>query len=95
MAVSALRQPPSLPAGRPAVGPAVIARFPADLWKPAPLAPQPRRPLLNAAAHEAVIADLRLSAWLLLAACCIGAGLALGIHFDDVLHDLRRIALGS
>ncbi len=95
MAVSALRHPPSLPAGRPVAAPAVIARLPADLRKPAPLSPQPRRPLLNAAAHEAVIADLRLSAWLLVAACCIGAGLALGIHFDDMLHDLRRIALAN
>ena len=61
-------------------------------YKPPPLAAMPRRSILNASAHEAVVADIRLAGWLFVAACCVGLGLALGIHFDEILADVRLVA---
>ena len=48
-----------------------------------------RRPLLNAAAQEKLVDDLRFAAFVAAFACCAGAGLALGLHWDDALASLR------
>lgn len=67
----------------------------AAAYKPAPLAAMPRRSILNAAARESVVADIRLAGWLFVAACCIGFGLAFGIHFDEILADVRLMAFNA
>lgn len=48
-----------------------------------------RRPVLNAAAQEKLVDDLRFAAFVAGFACCAGAGLALGLHWDDALASLR------
>jgi hypothetical protein len=60
-----------------------------------PLAPLPRRSVLNAAAHEGLVSDIRLAGRILIVACCVGLGLALGIHFDEILHDVRLVAFNA
>ncbi|MDF3075518.1 MAG: hypothetical protein K0S54_3185 [Alphaproteobacteria bacterium] len=55
----------------------------------------PRRSILNAAAHETLVADIRLACGLVAAACCIGLGLAVGIHFDEILADVRLVAFNA
>ena len=60
-----------------------------------PLASMPRRSILNAAAHEAVAGDLRLASRIFIVACCAGLGLALGLHFDEILHDVRLVAFNA
>lgn len=93
MAARAFRHAIDLPQARP-VARGNIALLPAP-QKPTPLAAMPRRTILNAAAHEAVIADIRLAGWVVVAACCIGLGLALGLHFDEILHDVRLVAFNA
>ena len=90
MAARAFDPALDLPQLRPAQR-ANLALLPrvASAYKPAPLAAMPRRTIRNAAAHEAVLADIRLAGWLVVSACCIGLGLAIGLHFDDILHDVR------
>jgi len=67
----------------------------AAVARPAPIAAMPRRSLRNAAAEEALAADIKLAAWLVVGACCIGFGLALGIHFDEILADVRLVAFND
>jgi hypothetical protein len=55
----------------------------------------PRRSVLNASAHEALMGDIRLAGWLFVAACCVGLGLAFGIHFDAILADVRLVAFNA
>ncbi|MGE0151474.1 MAG: hypothetical protein AB7R90_02570 [Reyranellaceae bacterium] len=89
--------PQSLSAAPPVARAAIVfhPRLDPGSWRPAPLAAQPRRPLLNAAAHEALLDDLKLAGWVLVAACCVGFGLALGIHFDEILADARLLAFDA
>lgn len=93
MAARAFHSPLDLPQARPAqrgIHPRV-----ASAYKPAPLAAMSRRTIVNAAAHEAVLADIRLAGWLVVSACCIGLGLALGLHFDEILHDVRLLTFNA
>jgi hypothetical protein len=96
MAARAFDQPLPLPQARTAErANIVIHPRMASAYKPAPLAAMPRRTILNAAAHEAVLADIRLAGWLVVSACCIGLGLALGLHFDEILHDVRLMTYNA
>ena len=96
MAARVFDQSLVLPQARPAQrANIVIHPRVASAYKPAPLAAMPRRTILNAAAHEAVLADIRLAGWLVVSACCIGLGLALGLHFDEILHDVRLVAFNA
>lgn len=61
----------------------------------APVLPATRRHLINAAAQEALVEDIRLAALVVVLACCAGAGLALGLHWDDVLADFRLMHFAS
>jgi len=96
MAARAFDNPLDVPPARPAQrANIVIHPRVASACRPAPLAAMPRRTILNAAAHEAVLADIRLAGWLVVSACCIGLGLALGLHFDEILHDVRLVAFNA
>lgn len=102
MAASAANRPLNAPRGQPA-GRETISRdnvayhprLSAAAFKPPPLAAMPRRSVLNAAAHETLMADIRLACGLVAAACCIGLGLAVGIHFDEILADVRLMAFNA
>jgi hypothetical protein len=98
LAVSALNRPLNAPASRETVSRNNVAYHPrlaAAAFKPPPLTAMPRRSVLNAAAHETLMADIRLAVGLVAAACCIGLGLAVGIHFDEILADVRLVAFNA
>jgi hypothetical protein len=89
-----LKEPQDRPAGRETISRDNVTYHPrlaAAAFKPPPLAAMPRRSILNAAAHETLWADIRLACGLVAASCCIGLGLAIGIHFDDILADVRLL----
>lgn len=61
-----------------------------------PDAPRPaRRIVRNAAGQEALEADLRLVRRAVLLAALVGAGLAIGIHFDDIKLRIFRAAFAG
>lgn len=99
MAARAFDHALSLPQPRRAPRASIVrTAFPsavATSYRPAPLAAMPRRSVRNAAAHEALLADIRLAGWVVVAAACIGLGLAFGLHFDDILHDVRLVAFNA
>ena len=98
MAVSAVNRPLKTPAAGEAGSRNNVAYHPrlsAAAFKPPALTPMPRRSVLNAVAHETLMADIRLACGLVVAAGCIGLGLAVGIHFDEILADVRLVAFNA
>lgn len=43
-----------------------------------------RRPMLNAAAQEDLIKDLRIVKWTIFFGACMGLGLFVGVNFDEL-----------
>ena len=61
----------------------------------APVPPATRRHLINAAAQEALVEDVKLTALIVALACCAGIGLAVGLHWDDMLAEFRLMHYAS
>jgi len=59
------------------------------------IVPATRRHLVNAAAQETLVEDIKLAALIVALACCAGAGLAVGLHWDDMLAEFRLMHFAS